>query len=164
MPRPFNPLGRELQLYHQHHDRARRRGIEWGFTFETWHQVWKASGHAHERGVKRGQYVMARRGDKGPYTPGNVTIKMTGENGAEAHETAPFLERRNVIGRLGTGLAGGKGYSFDPSHPVTPWRAGFRNKNLGRFATEKQARSAYVKAATEYLTSHGKPIPDALKD
>jgi hypothetical protein len=63
--------------------------IEWLFTFESWLDLWLKSGHWHQRGKGRGQYVMARFGDVGPYAPWNVEIKTVGENVVEAHKGRP---------------------------------------------------------------------------
>lgn len=141
---------------------AAHRGIGWEFTFDTWHRVWIDSGMLAQRGAAPTQFCMARHGDVGPYAPGNVSVKTNLENMSEAFDSKPFIDRNGVIGTHEKSLAGGRGYSFDKSHPMTPWRALFRNKNIGRFSTEQQARAAYVKAATEYLTSQGKPIPASL--
>lgn len=53
---------------------ARRRGIKWDLTFETWSAPWVASGRYAERGRKRGQYQMDRiHRDRG-YSTDNVQI------------------------------------------------------------------------------------------
>lgn len=50
---------------------AESRGVPFLLTFEEWLKIWVDSGHLYERGCRRGQYVMARFGDEGPYTAGN---------------------------------------------------------------------------------------------
>lgn len=64
--------------------RARYRRIEFLLTFEDWLNIWKDSGHYHERGCFKGQYVMARYGDIGPYAINNVKIIPSTENVREA--------------------------------------------------------------------------------
>jgi hypothetical protein len=64
---------------------AHRREIPWDFTFETWWEVWKASGKWDQRGVGRNGYVMSRINDEGPYCPENVEIKSMSENSKEQH-------------------------------------------------------------------------------
>ncbi len=164
MPRVAAPLQAEREAYSHHKARATFDGIAWEFTFESWHSMWVSAGGFCLRGKGAGKFVMARHGDVGPYSPENVTIKLGAENATEAFENTPYIERCNTIGRPGTGIAGGRGYWFDASHPAKPWRARFQRRHLGRFTNEDQARAAYVKAATEYLTSNGKEIPDTLKD
>jgi hypothetical protein len=73
-----------LQCYQSHKNRAALRGIPFLMTFEEWWGVWEQSGHWHERGSLRGQYVMARHGDKGGYEVGNVKIITSEENSREA--------------------------------------------------------------------------------
>lgn len=63
---------------------ARKRNIEWLFTFDTWWKMWQESGQWSNRGRKSGQYCMARRGDIGPYSPTNVDIVLINVNAADA--------------------------------------------------------------------------------
>jgi NUMOD3 motif len=72
------------RIYCEHKNSASGRGIEFLLTFEEWLQIWQDSGHLHERGKHRGQYVMARFGDKGAYEVCNVKIILHSENIAEA--------------------------------------------------------------------------------
>jgi hypothetical protein len=62
---------------------AKRRGIPFKLSFEEWWSIWKASGHWHERGRSRGQFVMARNADQGAYEVGNVKIITCEENSSE---------------------------------------------------------------------------------
>lgn len=71
------------QKYASHKHQAKIRNIEWLFTFESWINMWLDSGKWEQRGNKGHQYCMARKGDKGPYSPDNVIIKTTNENKAE---------------------------------------------------------------------------------
>ncbi len=70
----------------QKHD-AKRRNIQFELSFDEWMKVWEDSGHLLERGRKRGQYVMARFGDSGPYAVWNVKIIKTEENLREWERT-----------------------------------------------------------------------------
>jgi hypothetical protein len=73
--------------YLNHKSRARRRGIDFTLTLEAWLDIWISSGHYHERGVRKGQYVMARLGpDIGPYSIGNVVIQLAGQNNSDGHK------------------------------------------------------------------------------
>jgi hypothetical protein len=69
--------------YHSQHNTAKCRGIEWQFTFETWLAWW--GDDIVNRGKQKGQLVMARIGDVGPYHPDNVCKKTCGENIIEAN-------------------------------------------------------------------------------
>ena len=75
--------------YWQHMNNAKRRGIDFNMTYEEWLFVWLSSGHFHERGKGREQYVMARYGDTGPYEVGNVKIIPNHENCSEATAGKP---------------------------------------------------------------------------
>lgn len=68
-----------ILAYRTQRNNAAKRGIKWEFIFKDWWDVWQASGHWHERG--RGfDYVMARHGDVGPYSPSNVYICTQDQN------------------------------------------------------------------------------------
>lgn len=94
-------------LYGEHKRGAKRRNIDWQFTFETWVEWWENTGHFHERGRKKGQYVMARIGDIGPYSPSNVFCSTVEDNikniGVES-------KKRKI--------EGGKATQFKPGHTV----------------------------------------------
>ena len=64
---------------------AKNRNIDWLFTFETWYKWWLDTGHYHERGCKRGQYVMSRYKDEGPYSIENVFCQTQEANAREGH-------------------------------------------------------------------------------
>lgn len=71
------------KAFHNHRSNAKFRGIGFELAFEHWLKIWLDSGHLAERGNKRGQYCMARFGDKGPYAVGNVKIITMEENRSE---------------------------------------------------------------------------------
>ena len=72
------PRGR----YNGHKSRAKERGIPWGFTFETWWQMWEP--HWDNRGRGSEELCMCRDGDTGPYSPENCRIDTSKANIQEA--------------------------------------------------------------------------------
>lgn len=82
-------LKRARKAYSGQQSVAKRRDIDWQFTFETWLQWWLDSGHWHERGRKRGKYVMARIGDVGPYAANNVFACLHDDNVRQGHQGIP---------------------------------------------------------------------------
>lgn len=66
--------------FQEHKYNSDGRGIKFEFTFEGWVRFWKDSGKLHLRGAKKGKYVMARKGDTGPYSPDNVEIILYEDN------------------------------------------------------------------------------------
>jgi hypothetical protein len=69
--------------YSLHKSVARNRGIEWFFNFITWADWWnrqKGFDWMNKRGTTKGKYVMARKGDKGPYAVWNVECKTVEDN------------------------------------------------------------------------------------
>lgn len=154
MPRPRDALTPFRAPYAKQRHYAGRRGIEWLFTLETWAETWTSSGKWEMRGQGDGRYCMARNGDKGPYSPSNVRIILSSENGSEAFENTPYLSRKNLTNRP-TGVGGGKGYYFKSARRKKPWFSVFRGKHLGYFETEIEARNSYVSASDDYLISQG---------
>lgn len=69
--------------FREHRHRALSSKIGFELTFEQWLDIWLSSGQIHNRGTRKGQYVMARNGDAGPYKVGNVRIITASANGAE---------------------------------------------------------------------------------
>jgi hypothetical protein len=76
--------------------RARQRGISFQLSFEQWLDIWKKSGHLHERGRRRDQYVMARPGDKGPYSVANSRIVTGNKNRSEAHAGKKISQKQKL--------------------------------------------------------------------
>jgi hypothetical protein len=60
---------------------AKNRGINFDFSFEEWVDWWGKD--MSLRGCKKGQLVMARKNDTGPYHPNNVYKQTCGENVAD---------------------------------------------------------------------------------
>lgn len=84
-----------IYAYHTHRGGAKRRGIKFILTYEEWLSIWRKSGHLPQRGIKRGQYVMARKRDTGSYAKGNVSIitvtkNLNGKTGMK-YNRKPFL-------------------------------------------------------------------------
>ncbi|MEJ7929864.1 hypothetical protein WG922_07760 [Ramlibacter sp. AN1015] len=71
------------QAYGDHKRSAKRKGNAFLLTPAEWEWLWLSSGHWHERGKRRGQYVMSRRGDQGAYEVGNVFFQPTEDNAAQ---------------------------------------------------------------------------------
>lgn len=75
--------------YSAQRKRAEKRGVEWDFDLKSWWAEWKHSGKWLERGYCYGEYVMARSGDIGPYSPVNIRITTVSKNLIEYwHENA----------------------------------------------------------------------------
>jgi hypothetical protein len=66
--------------FNVHKSGAKSRNISFNFTFDEWLNFWIESGHWEERGNKKGQYVMSRKNDIGPYELGNVYIQLGEQN------------------------------------------------------------------------------------
>jgi NUMOD3 motif len=64
---------------------AKDRGIGFDLSYSEWLGIWIASGKLLQRGRRRGQYVMARIGDRGAYRIGNVEIIPHAENVRQFH-------------------------------------------------------------------------------
>jgi hypothetical protein len=94
---PFKDRNNPRNRYNQHRFNAKKVGTPFQLTFDEWWQMWSSSGHWHERGRHRGQYVMARFGDQGPYAVGNVAIVEHEQNDREAsfHPRSDEWRRKN---------------------------------------------------------------------
>lgn len=120
--------------YAQQRQRALARGIPWELTFDQWMAIWRDSGKFELRGKKTGQYVMARRGDVGPYSESNVFICLFSDNIKDAYKNKPCGGWLN-LGR-------GRGWTYRDGH-AKPFQVTFRRKYVGVFATQTEAEAAY---------------------
>jgi hypothetical protein len=67
---------------------AKRRGIEFEFTFDEWKTWWLDTGKWELRGRKAGCFQMCRKNDMGPYSLGNVYCDTMEANSALPHAGA----------------------------------------------------------------------------
>lgn len=111
----------ESAAFSSHKCSAKWRGIEFYFTKESWCAWWKnnlGSDWFKKRGPFKGQYVMARKGDKGPYVEWNVEC---------------ILSTKNNQDQALNGLAG-----FKKGH------AGYKTNQDGIKITPAQAKEIYL--------------------
>lgn len=97
-------LDQALSKYKQHRNNANKRKIPFEISFEDWCDIWLTSGHWDNRGKKRGQYVMCRTNDEGPYSKNNVYIDKTENNislGSKGRIVTPEHLEKNRRAQLG---------------------------------------------------------------
>ncbi len=94
------PDYKERHKYACHKSKAKQRGIEFNLTYEEWWHIWQKSGKWEQRGPNKGQYVMSRYNDIGPYEIGNVFIQPSVENRREAMLGKPANYIRTPAQRL----------------------------------------------------------------
>lgn len=94
--------------YAQHKRDAKKRCVVFSLTFFDWVIIWVSSGHFHERGVKRGQYVMARFNDVGPYSVENVEIILCEQNHADGNIGKPRPKNAEYRKKISTTMSGRK--------------------------------------------------------
>jgi hypothetical protein len=95
---PSNEHYRLLALFKEQRRNAKKRGIVFVLSFAEWLLVWGDG--ITQRGCKKGQLVMARKGDSGPYALGNVYITTCGQNVSEGqHRSLARGRARGLDGR-----------------------------------------------------------------
>ncbi len=81
MGRPKLPYNRQ---YHEQKGNARRRGIPFEFTYESWLAWW--GDDIASRGKGFDKLVMARTGDTGSYHPDNVVKMLNQDNVSQGNQ------------------------------------------------------------------------------
>lgn len=127
----------------QQRRRAKSRGVEWLLTFDEWFSIWEASGKYAQRGPHKGQYVMARKGDIGPYAVGNVFIHLHSDNVRDG-----YSNERNKDNRLRS-LGTGRGWWFCKKQTNKPYVVSVCGKLIGSFPTQAEAEAAYQAKVAE---------------
>lgn len=74
------------RAFMKHAAHAKARGVEWRFGFLEWWEIWEP--HYHLRGSGPDDLVMGRKGDVGPYAPGNVYL-TTGKQNMDDYRGSP---------------------------------------------------------------------------
>ena len=144
------PLGK----FEQQRRQAKHRGIDWFLTFDEWTSIWEASGKWLLRGKKKGQYVMARTGDVGPYSAGNVYICLSSENHSHAHSNGRIQKRTTEQNRSAQSNRKARGWTYR-SKAKSPYQVMYGNKYIGCFTSQEEAEAAYANAKA---CVHGAPI------
>lgn len=131
---------------------AIQRGIEFKMSFTEWWSVWQQSGHWEERG--RGRYVMARKGDIGPYAIGNVYICTQSQNSKDSYIKTPAhvraakraitMAQREYPPGAGGVIGRGRGWTYNARCKNRPYQVVVQRSYIGTFATEEEARAAYL--------------------
>jgi len=101
MGRPKIPYSREYSAQKQN---ARRRGIEFNFTYQSWIDWW--GNDIVFRGKGADKLVMARKNDQGSYHPDNV-IKLYGkDNVSQGNSGRIFSDehRKNLSHSMSKGV------------------------------------------------------------
>lgn len=83
-----------LKAFARQRHQAKQRGIEWDLDFAEWWAIWESSGKLNQRGRGKNKYCMARKGDSGPYTLGNVKIITFQQNIIDYHKRNTKKEGR----------------------------------------------------------------------
>jgi hypothetical protein len=136
-----------LERFKQQARQAKQRGLGWEFTFEAWQQMWLDSGKLHLRGKGTGKFVMARRGDVGPYSESNCFICSFEQNIRDGHLVAkerppkPQREARGWTLRPGVKARG------------KPYQVMVGSRYIGVFSTQSEAEIAYTAARVSHQDS-----------
>jgi hypothetical protein len=85
-----------LRRFQQHRANAKGRSIPFRLSFKQWLKIWTDSGQLENSGKYKGQYCMARFGDKGPYVVGNVRIISVEQNHKELRHTDENKEKARL--------------------------------------------------------------------
>lgn len=74
------PLQKQKAAFSAQKRNAKQRGIPFLFTFQEWWAWWQIDNRWESRGMGSDKFVMARHGDKGPYSPENVYCATHAQN------------------------------------------------------------------------------------
>ena len=85
------------KYYHRQRYSAKRRGIVWDFTLNSWIEWWLNTGKAHLRGNKKGQYMMCRIMDVGIYSPNTVYCATNNENIKDAYKYNKDRKKKSFL-------------------------------------------------------------------
>lgn len=99
------------QCYTRSKADAKRRGIEFLFTFDEWKSWWLETGRWELRGKKAGCYQMCRKNDVGPYAVWNVYCDTVEANSRLPH--AGTKRPPEWVEKIGNAL---RGKVKSPSH------------------------------------------------
>jgi hypothetical protein len=129
--------------YNYQKNSAKRRSIDWQFTYESWLSTWEKSGYFEQRGRGAGKYAMARFGDVGPYSPSNVEIITHEKNASDCRKNHPISFLENAQKNLGKG----RGFTFVKG----AYQVVVSHKYIGLYRTAQLAEAAYKNAVEQRI-------------
>jgi hypothetical protein len=92
------------QAFRSQYNSAKRRNIEFKFTFEQWWDWWKVDNRIERRGMGRDALLMARFNDVGPYSADNVFCTTHHDNVSNMGEESRKKHGENLtkswVGRV----------------------------------------------------------------
>ena len=88
-------LREHFDTFQANAESAARRGLGWELTFQQWLELW--ADRIHERGPYKGQYVLCRKNDLGPYAVGNCYVASKSHNSS----VRGYMETRTNATYLG---------------------------------------------------------------
>lgn len=91
----------DMEKFNSQRQSSKIRGISFEFTLDEWTSWWEVNlgpEWRSLRGRKRGQYVMARKGDRGPYSIDNIECLVNTQNNSDQkkNRTSSFGERNGM--------------------------------------------------------------------
>ena len=130
------------QAWRAQRHNAKRRSIPFEFSLLAWWSWWRREltklGPGARRGVRRGEYMMCRHGDVGPYSEANVYCGTASDNQQDVQPAVRLDRSARMSLRHATNgppLKGRTGARHPASRPVvTP---------LGTFESGQQAAEAH---------------------
>lgn len=135
---------------------AKQRGIPFLFTFEGWWAWWQTDSRWANRGMGWDKFVMARKGDTGPYSAENVYCATHAQNRADI---PPGVMSENVRkGWQTKPKAVAKGAQHCKSKPVRTPDGTFVN------ATEAAAHYGLTRQGAKYRADVGKDGWEYIND
>ena len=132
--------------YNQQKSNAKRRGIAWQLTFDQWWDIWFTSGKWKQRGKLTGQYCMARPGDVGAYSVGNVRIVPVTQN----HNEMTYQHTPKAKAKIGA-FHKGKQHWLGKQHSVAT-KQKISDSNQGRVGGFKGKRHSEATKALKRRT------------
>lgn len=130
------------RAYRNHKSSAKQRSIPFQLSFYQWWSIWRVSGRLDNRGRFRGNYCMARFGDKGAYEVGNVKIVTVTQNGTEKKLSAESRARIS---------AANKGYALSPGlrAKISAGNKKWHREHPNSFSEERRAMLRKTLAKTK---------------
>jgi hypothetical protein len=141
--RELDMLNKFNKAFHNQKDRAKKRGIEFLFTFKEWKQWWIDTGKWEMRGKFKGCYQMCRNNDSGPYASWNVYCATISDNRREYSLGRPLPEK--VKAKVSATMSGRK-LSKEHIQKLTGANNGHAKITvtpLGKFRTANDAAFAH---------------------
>jgi hypothetical protein len=132
-----------VTLYNVQKGKAKKLGVDWELSFDSWYALWSLSGKLDQRGNKGNEYSLTRRDSSKGFSTSNCIIRTNSENAADKSAEEIAASTANIVAHQNKLKAENKnGKIHTPAGIFSSTREAAIPNNLSFQAIDKKIKNA----------------------